>query len=113
MPLELTQVHHLRDYLRGMMDRAQHHAGNVDAVALTIAGAIVWRMDDDPPEAFTREGHTTNVIWARINGQRFAFSYNHTDETIEVREGTTQGRVLRAFSNADSANDVLTFFRAL
>ncbi len=113
MPLELTQIQQLRDYLRGVMDRAEHHAGNVDAIALAIAGAIIWRMDDEPLEAFAREGQTKNVLWARFNGRRLAFSYNHTDETIEIRENSTQGRVLRSFSNDNSASDVADFFRNL
>jgi Integron cassette protein VCH_CASS1 chain len=113
MPLEMTQVQQFREYLQGVMDRAEHHAGNVDEIALAVAGAVIWRMDDGPLEAFTREGQTKNVLWARINGRRFAFSYNHEEETIEVREGTTQGHVVRSFSNDDSAGDVAVFFRGL
>ena len=113
MPLELTQVQQIREYLRGVMDRAVHHAGNVDEIALAIAGAVIWRMDDNPLEVFAREGQIKNVLWVRIDGQRLAFSYNHEEETIEVREGTTQGRVLRSFSNNNSAGDVVEFFRGL
>jgi hypothetical protein len=113
MPLELIQIQQLREYVRGVMERAEHHAGNVDEIALAIAGAVIWRMDDEPLEAFAREGQTKNVLWARIGGRRFAFSYNHEEQTIEVREGTTHGRVLRSFSNDDSAGDVTDFFRGL
>ena len=113
MPLEITEVQQLREYLRGVMDRAEHHAGNVDEIALAIAGAVIWRMDDEPLEAFTREGQTKNVLWARVDSRRLAFSYNHEKETIEVREGTTHGRVLRSFSNDNSAGDVARFFRGL
>lgn len=113
MPLELTEVHQIREYLRGVMDRAEHHAGNVHEVVLTIAGAVIWRKDDEPLEAFARGGQTKNVLWARIGGRRLAFSYNHVEQTIEVREGTTQGRVLRSFSNDDSVADVIEFFRDL
>ncbi len=113
MPLEMMQVQQLREYIRGVMNRAEHHAGNVDEIILAIAGAVIWRMDDEPLEAFTREGETKNVLWMHINGKRLAFSYNHEEETIEVREGTTQGRVVRSFSNDDSTSDVAEFFRSL
>jgi hypothetical protein len=113
MPLELTEVQQLREYMRGVMERADHHAGNVDQIALAIAGAIIWRKDDEPLEAFTREGQTKNVLWVRIGGRRLAFSYNHQEQAIEVREGTTHGAVLRSFCNDDSVADVTEFFRNL
>jgi hypothetical protein len=113
MPLELTEVQQLREYLRGVMDRADHHAGNVNEVILAIAGAVVWRKDDETLEAFAREGQTKNVLWARIGGRRLTFSYNHEEQTIEVRENSTRGRVLRSFNNDDSAAAVAEFFRGL
>lgn len=113
MPLELTEVEQLRDYLCGVMDRAEHHAGDVHEVVLTIAGAIIWCKDEAPLEALLRQGETKNVIWVVIGGRRYAFSYNHDAETIEMREGSTQGEILRSFTNADSASEVREYFSSL
>ena len=31
----------------------------------------------------SREGHMTNVLWVKIGGKRYAFSYNHQIGAIE------------------------------
>ena len=105
MPLTITDVDILQDYIQGVMARAQHHANNVEDVMLAIAGAIVWRKEGDL-RVMARSGDMKNVLWVRINGQRYALSYNHNAGTIEVREGSTQGTILASFSNATPLADV-------
>lgn len=70
MPRKVQDVDVLTDYLRGVLDRAEHHAGNVDVVALTIAGAVLWRKDSDPLRVYEREGRMGNVLWVKIGGQQ-------------------------------------------
>lgn len=53
------------------MARADHHANNVDEVALAIAGAVDWREEGEI-EGMTREGDMKNVLWVRINGNLYA-----------------------------------------
>jgi hypothetical protein len=113
MPVAITDVDALKGYIEGVMGRAEHHAGNVDAVALTLAGAIIWRKDPDPIEVMPHGGETKNVLWAKIGGQRYAFSYNHTAQTIEIRKGTTHGQVLNSFSNATPTQAIIDYFRTL
>ncbi|MEH1935142.1 MAG: hypothetical protein V7L14_15895 [Nostoc sp.] len=48
MPLEVTDIQTLKGYIDGVMERADHHAGGVNEISLALAGAIVWRKDDDP-----------------------------------------------------------------
>lgn len=114
MPLTVTEIEELRDYIGGVMGRADHHAGNVNEIALALVGAIVWRKDDDAPiRVMTHNGETKNVLWAVIGGQRYAFSYNHVEDAIEMREGGTQGTPLHRFSNATPLSDVRLIFEQL
>ncbi len=80
---------------------------------MAIAGAIVWEKDNDPIEVYAKEGEMKNVLWVRIGGQRYAFSYNHTNGTIEMRTGTTQGSLVNSFSNSTPVTDVWQFFKFL
>ncbi|HEX4648714.1 MAG TPA: choice-of-anchor tandem repeat GloVer-containing protein, partial [Steroidobacteraceae bacterium] len=102
----MTDVDVLRDYLNGVMIRADHHADNVNEIALALAGAIVWRKDDSPIEVLAQAGEMKNALWVRINGTRYAVSYNHDRREIEIRANTTQGRTVASFSNASSCADV-------
>ena len=113
MPATLTDISQLQSYIQGVMKRAAHHAGNVDQVVLTLAGAIVWRKDADPIKVMTRDGDTKNVMWVSISGKRCAFSYNHQTGKIEMREGTTQGDVQHAFDNGTTAATIKAMFEAL
>jgi hypothetical protein len=112
MPQAIASVDVLQQYIQGVMARAEHHANNVDEVALAIAGAVVWRKEGEI-EVMTREGDMKNVLWVRIGGTRYALSYNHEGPCIEVRERNTQGRVLAVFTNANTAGEVKQFFADL
>ena len=113
MPQQVTDIDVLRDYLRGVMDRADHHAQNVNEVSLAVAGGVVWRKDDDPLEVMTREGEMKNVLWFKVNGTRYALSYNHDTGEIDLRQNTTQGPVVASFSNGITNADVWTTFGGL
>jgi hypothetical protein len=112
MPQMVSSVDVLQQYIQGVMARAEHHANNVDEIALAIAGALVWRKDGEI-EVMTREGDMKNVLWVRVNGNRYALSYNHEQGCIEDRERNTQGNVLASFTNANSVREVKQFFAGL
>ena len=104
MALTVTEIEDLRAYLNGVMDRADHHAGAVKEIALALTGAILWRKEDDEPiKVMAQNGETKNVLWVRISGSHYAFSYNHGTGQIELRKGTTQGLTLHTFSAANNS----------
>ncbi len=114
MALTVTEVEELRQYLCGVMNRADHHAGNVKEIALALAGAILWRKDDNKPiKVMVHSGETKNVLWVHIGGQRYVFSYNHEAGEIEMREENTQGTTLHRFTNATPLSCVMAIFKAL
>jgi hypothetical protein len=114
MPVTLHDVDMLKLYIDGVMGRAGHHAQDVSAVALALAGAIVWRKDATADiQVMSKDGDLKNVLWVKISGQRYAFSYNHDARAIEMREGSTQGDVLHSFSNATALAELEAVFRAL
>ena len=108
----ITDVDVLQQYISGVMDRADHHAGNVNEVCFAIAGALIWRKQGDI-HVYERQGNMANALWVTINGNRYAVSYNHENGRIEIRENSMRGEVLREFDNTDSSADVREFFAAL
>ncbi len=95
------------------MSRADHHADDVNEVALALAGAIIWRKDDSPIEVLAQAGEMKNVLWVRIDGTRYAISYSHDSGEIELRENTTHGNVVASFSNATPCSEVRRVFETL
>ena len=113
MPQQITDVEILKEYINGVIERAKHHAGDVNEIVLALAGAIVWKKDIEPIEVFTRKGEMKNVLWVKINRKKYAFSYNHESGMVELREGTTQGALLHSFSNSTQITNVRTIFESL
>ncbi|MBV1776122.1 hypothetical protein KSF73_10410 [Burkholderiaceae bacterium DAT-1] len=114
MALTVTEIEELRAYLNGVMNRADHHAGAVNEIALALAGAILWRKNDEEPiKVMAQHGETKNVLWFRVGTQRYAFSYNHDSGCIEMRKDSTQGPTLHTFTNATPLAEVRRIFAAL
>ncbi|WP_151087867.1 hypothetical protein [Hymenobacter baengnokdamensis] len=114
MALTVTDVEQLRDYLCGVMARADHHAGNVKEIALALVGGILWRKDDgESIQVMTRDGQAKNVLWVTMGGRRYAFVYNHSTGEIDMRNGTLQGPLVHAFSNATPLATLQQIFQNL
>ena len=110
-----TTIHNievLRTYLTGVLDRANHHAQNVNEIALAIAGGIIWRTTDNI-RVLSRDGEMKNVLWLQVDTRRLCFVYNHSNISIEVREDSTQGIVVATFNNLTPLTTVKTFFETL
>lgn len=114
MALTVTEVAGLRAYVTGVMERADHHAGNVKEIVLTLTGAILWRKDDEEPiRVMAREGVAKNVLWVSISRQRYAFVYNHDTGEIDMRRDGIQGPVEFSFSNATPLATLQQLFQNL
>lgn len=110
-----TTIHNidiLREYLTGVLDRANHHAHNVNEIVLAIAGGIIWKTTNDI-KVLSREGEMKNVLWLQVNNRTICFTYNHSNGNIEVKEGSTQGSIIATFNNTIPISDVKLFFESL
>ena len=111
MPLKITDFEQLRVYADGVMGRSDHHAHNVGGIALSLLGAVLWRAEGI--QVYGNEGGRGNVLWATIGGGRYAFSYDHEDEQILMKDGSTHGSVLHRCDNSTRPQDVEELFRSL
>jgi len=113
MSLTVSDLETLETYLSGVMDRSEHHADSVGAIALALIGAVLWRKDPEPIEVRTYNGQTANILWVQIAGQRYALAYNHHEGCIELRERTQTGDVLFRFDNNTPVTEVYRIFGQL
>jgi hypothetical protein len=114
MARNIHSVDEFRSYLSGVMERANHHGQNVNAVLLSLAGAVALFKDPHVPlEVKTRDGDTKNILWASIRGTRYAFCYNHHDQSVEIRLENFRGPVQHTFTNHTPPGEVLAVMQAL
>ena len=112
MATTIQNIDVLKNYLSGVLDRANHHAQGVNEIALAVAGGIIWRTTSDI-RVLSRDGEMKNVLWMEVGNRRLCFAYNHQTGYIEVREGSVQGAVMEQFNNATPVTTVKIFFEGL
>ncbi|WKK80308.2 hypothetical protein [Marivirga arenosa] len=112
MPLTITTLTLLNEYINGVMHRADDHGHNVNEIVLTLAGAVIWRATQDI-EVRTYKEETANILWLTVDGHRYALAYNHNTGNIEIRDRNQNGTVLATFNNSSSADDVKSIFGGL
>lgn len=112
MAITIQNIEILREYLTGVLDRANHHAQNVNEIALAIAGGIIWKTTNNI-KVLSRDGEMKNVLWLQVDHRTLCFVYNHNNLSIEVREGSIQGNVIESFNNKTLLSSVKSFFESL
>ncbi len=112
MATTIESIEILKRYITGVLDRANHHAHNVNEIALAIAGGIIWKTTDKI-RVMSREGEMKNVLWLKVDGRNLCFVYNHDTDNIDIREGTTQGNTIVSFNNSTPISEVKVFFESL
>src|SRR5207245_1431861 len=113
-PRTVNDVDTLQEYIQGVIEKSEHHAKGVDLAALALVGMIIWRKDSDRELAvMEREGEMTNVLWVWISGNRYALSYDHELQEIQIRERTLRGEPLMSFDNSTPVAEIKRFFASL
>jgi len=113
MPISVDDVATLETYLDGVMNRSDHHAETVGAIALALLGSVLWRKDGKPLQVRRYAGEPANIVWFEVDGNRYALAYNHKANCIELRERTQSGRVRHRFTNNTPVIEVRDVFLAL
>ena len=112
MALTITAIQGLQAYFRKVMDRANHHANNVNEVVLTLVGGVVWRSTDDF-QVRTYDGDTANILWMYVNDKRYCFKFDHNSGCILVCEDSHNGKEIMRFNNQTTTKSVKDFFASL
>ena len=110
MSIKMDSVGILREYFNGVLGRADHHAQEVEEVALTLMGAVIWKAKENSIEVRSVGEKTGNMLWFETNRSRYSFRYDHSDKKIELREKTSNGPIISIFDNTITANTVYNIF---
>lgn len=113
MAITVQTLETLHQYICGVMDRADHHAPNVDEISLALIGAVVWKITDADVQVKEYAGSPANILWMDINDRRYVLAYNHNDETIELRDSTIKGDVIASFDNSTPISEIKDVFNEL
>lgn len=112
MAIKIEDIEALKDYFNGVMNRADHHADDVNEIVLALIGGVIWRAEG---KFWVREyaGAPANILWMEVNGGRYCFKFNHQTGKIDCHEGVHDGSVIKSFDNSTSLSEVKSFFAGL
>jgi hypothetical protein len=113
MTIHVKNIKILKGYFDKVVERTQCHAGNVGQVIFPLLGFIVNKMDENSDIQVRGNDATGNILWIFIGGTRYAFRYEHSDETIEIRENSYMGPLIAKVDNSTTTSKLETIFANL
>lgn len=112
MALTINGVQQLKTYFEGVMNRADHHADNVNEIVLALIGGVIWKSGDDVQVKQYNDA-PANILWMYCNNQRYCFTFNHETGDIEIKAGSMKGEIIQTFNNQSAITDIKSFFNSL
>jgi len=112
MAQRVSNLSDIQDYFNGVMNRANHHAENVNAIIIALMGCVIWKSEG---KFWVREydGAPANMLWMDVRGITYCFRYDHARDIVEMREKSAKGKVIKEFSNQNTLQDLKDFFEKL
>lgn len=109
----IKDISQLHDYLKGVMERAEHHAPEVSEIVLALAGGVIASLNGGTIQVYTYKGSPANIVWVTVNNKRYCFKYNHEDKEIVVCHNSCKEQPFRTFTNSSPISEVKTFCQRL
>ena len=112
MAIKVETVDILKKYFEGVTKRANHHAPNVKEVIYGLLGVIVLKKDIGTHIEVrgNNDDKTGNILWVTINSIKYAFRYEHSDDSIEIRKSTYKGPLVLKIDNSTTLKQVIDCF---
>lgn len=112
MPISINTIQILQEYLQGVLGRADHHAKNLEGVALALLGAIIWKSTGNI-EVRGYSGKPANMIWFLVEGNKYTMSFNHNTQKVDLKRRTNNGDLVAYFDNNTTYQQVIDIFKEL
>jgi len=107
MARRLTTSGQIDIYVASVISDATHHAHQVKHVIQPLADAVRARLgSNDTIDVYERNGVVARTCWVRIAGNRYCFSYDYTNQVIDLRDRGLQGNLRFSFDNATTGAQI-------
>jgi hypothetical protein len=83
-------------------------------VLIALAGvAVLFKDPGSQLVAGTYRGGLANVLRMTIAGETYVLSYDHEEEAVQIKQGSSQGEVVGRFNNHTEPSEIMRLFRRL
>ena len=102
---ETTDLDAVRRYAVSVIARSEGEDLQMKAVTLALLGGIMWRAVPGSTALMQDPAGAKAILSTTLGSRHLTFSYDQNTESIEMREGTTDGPVLHRFCNRTLVGD--------
>ena len=114
MAVKLTTIQDLHNYFSGVVQRATHHAPNVDEIIYILLGMIIAYKDSGTDiNVSGQKSGTGNLLWVHIKGTHYAFQYDHLSASIKIHKNSYRGTLINTINNKTTLQQLCNIFNNL
>ena len=112
--MKISTIKELQEYFLGVKGRAELRAQNVEEIIYPLLSMVVaWKDIETDIEVRGTQNIAGNLLWAIINGKRYAFRFDHATVSIEIRENTYKGPIKHTITNKFTLKRLHKIFNSL
>ena len=112
MAITIKNLQLLNVYIKGVLERSEHHAEDVSEIVLALAGAVIWKTTNDI-EVREYNGSPANMLWFYVNDKKYALSYKHSTYEIILSSRSFKGKIISKFTNESTIKEIKEVFSSL
>lgn len=114
MPIKIKTIDQFQEYMEGVLYRTDDHAEDI-IKQIYLLGSIILRFRDlnSDFQVRSQDGETKNIAWLYINKKRYALRFEHKNITVELRENSIKGPLIKVFDKNSSFKDIYDTFKKL
>lgn len=107
----IEKIEDYNNYYRGVVERVNHHASEVDEVIKTLKMIVISKSDNI--KVYEYLGEVKNTIWFSIENRKYVLTYSHKQKCILLLNMNLRGFIIARFSNNVSKDSVIEIFNNL
>jgi hypothetical protein len=107
----IEEIEDYNNYYKGVVERVNHHASEVDEVIKTLKMIVISKSDNI--KVYEYLGEVKNTIWFSISDKKYVLTYSHKRKCILLLNMNLRGYIIARFSNNISSESVLEIFSKL
>ncbi len=107
--IQIDNIDSVNEYLKWVTIKADHHADKVNAVCISLLGAIIWK-NEGSIKVREHKGRMKNQIWFTCNNTTYNLSYDHATEKINLKKGRS---TIYSFENSSTHEQIRAEFGKL
>lgn len=116
MAIKINNLQDLNNYITKVIEAADHApniASTIPYLQQTVLSRFIWGNHNYKIEIYSRNGNMARTCWLTLNNKRYVFTYNYTNQKIDLKMKSLQGNLIADFDNSSSLAAITNIINTL